>query len=289
MSQLTNMTTSNHTLLCNETSLNLRKWVRHPVRGWLSSAWHAIFHGQSRHLGSLTHVSLKQTFPWGGSLGWKRGRAPWLRRPCAFFSLSLQNTRHSGLTEKQSIVDSSNGHLQSTNVSLASPKLRFSPTPVTSHALMALEQECAAFPSADVPHDDAVVRGSWKEQPLDRVPPEAGDATWGWEGDRGGVLTITAHWDTHIWQLRLNWHRLSLSVKLYLCCTKAHSMLYHESQRRHCTFMIQSCKVRMFSCISNWMQRCLKKFFLVLYHKTMNSYTWRVSLVKAFEKIAVNI
>lgn len=68
-----------------------------------------------------------------------------------------------------------------------------------------------------------------------------------------------------------------VSVKLYLCCTKAHSRLYHESQRRHCTFINQSCRVRMFSCTSNWMQRCLKKFFLVLYHKTINSYTWRVS------------
>lgn len=34
------------------------------------------------------------------------------------------------------------------------------PTPTNSHALMALQQERAAFPSPDVPHDDAVVRGS---------------------------------------------------------------------------------------------------------------------------------
>lgn len=34
------------------------------------------------------------------------------------------------------------------------------PTLTNGHALMALQQERAAFPSTDVPHDDAVVRGS---------------------------------------------------------------------------------------------------------------------------------
>lgn len=51
---------------------------------------------------------------------------------------------------------------QNTNASPASPKLSFFPHP-HSHALMALEQERAALPSSDVPHDDAVVGGSREE------------------------------------------------------------------------------------------------------------------------------
>lgn len=47
---------------------------------------------------------------------------------------------------------------------------------------MALQQERAAFAAADVPHDDAVVRGSREEQPLNGVPPEASDATYGERG-----------------------------------------------------------------------------------------------------------
>lgn len=44
--------------------------------------------------------------------------------------------------------------------------------------LVSLQQERSSFAAPDVPHDDAVVRGPWEEQPLDGVPPQGSYTTW---------------------------------------------------------------------------------------------------------------
>lgn len=38
--------------------------------------------------------------------------------------------------------------------------------------LMSLQEKSPSLAAPDVPHDDAVVWGPWKKQPLDRVPPQ---------------------------------------------------------------------------------------------------------------------
>lgn len=47
-----------------------------------------------------------------------------------------------------------------------------------NNLLMPLQEQCSSFAASNVPHDDAVVRGSWEEQPLDWVPPQRSYATW---------------------------------------------------------------------------------------------------------------
>lgn len=44
------------------------------------------------------------------------------------------------------------------------------------YILVSLEQQRSPLPSTNVPHDNAVVRGTWEEQPLDRIPPQGSNA-----------------------------------------------------------------------------------------------------------------
>lgn len=172
---------SNHT---RTLLFRITKPVRHPVPEWLSMAFRASFPGQSSHPQSLTHLCPKQIFQEGDSLGQTGGKCSLDkegRRLWAFFFFlggGVYNTRHAGLTEKQSKlkVDRVSPSIwlpsqmgvwkteyQNTNTAPPPPHSDSFPTPTNSHALVALQQQGAAFPSSDVPHDDAVVRGSREE------------------------------------------------------------------------------------------------------------------------------
>lgn len=43
--------------------------------------------------------------------------------------------------------------------------------------LMSLQQQRSPLAAADVPHDHAVIRGAWEEQPLDGIPPQGSNAS----------------------------------------------------------------------------------------------------------------
>lgn len=45
------------------------------------------------------------------------------------------------------------------------------------YILMALEQQCSPLPSTNIPHDNAVIRGTREEQSLNRIPPQGSNAS----------------------------------------------------------------------------------------------------------------
>lgn len=46
------------------------------------------------------------------------------------------------------------------------------------YILMALEQQCPSFPSTNIPHDNAVIRGTREEQSLNRIPPQGSNTSY---------------------------------------------------------------------------------------------------------------